>query len=772
MKAVIMAGGRGTRLRPLTERCPKPMARLCGRPVVEYILELLAKNGVTESVLTLQYLPDQIVSHFPDNSFAGVALSFCEEAQPLGTAGSVKNAAGQIGEDLLVISGDALCDFSLREAMDQHAARCADVTIVTARVGDPREYGLVIADSDGHVTGFIEKPSFAQATSELANTGIYILSPRAVEMIPDGQIFDFAADLFPRMLEKGMAVDCCTLSGYWCDIGDLEAYRRAQADLLAGRVDATLRGQRDESGSVFAARRPSGRYEIEAPVYIGEGVSIGDNAVIGAGTVLDDGCTVAAGAAAKGSILLPHSLLSERAAAVNAIVCTGAALKSRAALLDGAAVGEDAVVGAGTVVREGVRIAGGVRIQDGTAVSGHITERGGAACTFDDEGLCGEIGVELTPELAARVGCAVGTVAKGRPVGVAAARSRSARALCDALIAGVRSTGASVLDFGCVFEAMFGFAMGYNALTLGVYISAGESGAIRVLCDTGLPAPRRVEREIELMLARGEFARAPRDGFGDRVDMSGIGVMYMTELLRLAPEGLEGMRAHASCPDESVGRLLSDALQKLGCERAPSGIRLMLSTDGRRLSLFDGNVRIGWRRAVAAYCLSQFEQDRDVAVENDFPRALDAFAEQRGHRVYRYLLCPADGSDAEGRRLAAQQQSARDGLMLAIQLLGYMKRHGFGLEELDRQLPGFAVEESAVKLDRPPARLLERFSQERAGEGVVVRGDRGVVLLRPRKNGREIRVFAEAANWETARELSADIARELTDLLDKDGKKE
>ena len=232
------------------------------------------------------------------------------------------------------------------------------------------------------------------------------------------------------------------------------------------------------------------------------------------------------------------------------------------------------------------------------------------------------------------------------------------------------------------------------------------------------------------------------------------------------------MRAHASCPDESVGRLLSDALQKLGCERAPSGIRLMLSTDGRRLSLFDGNVRIGWRRAVAAYCLSQFEQDRDVAVENDFPRALDAFAEQRGHRVYRYLLCPADGSDAEGRRLAAQQQSARDGLMLAIQLLGYMKRHGFGLEELDRQLPGFAVEESAVKLDRPPARLLERFSQERAGEGVVVRGDRGVVLLRPRKNGREIRVFAEAANWETARELSADIARELTDLLDKDGKKE
>ncbi|MFR9190746.1 MAG: NDP-sugar synthase [Anaerotruncus massiliensis (ex Togo et al. 2019)] len=242
MKAVIMAGGQGSRLRPLTENVPKPMARLCGRPVVEYILELLAENGIFESVLTLQYLPERLTGHFEGAEFAGVKLSFCEEEAPLGTAGSVKNALGAPDGPALVISGDALCDFPLRQAAEAHRESGAAVTIVTAKVDDPREYGLVVADETDRITGFVEKPSYAQATSELANTGIYILSPEAVNMIPEGRKFDFASDLFPAMLERGMLLKNCTLSGYWCDIGDLGAYRRAQADLLAGRVRCRLRG--------------------------------------------------------------------------------------------------------------------------------------------------------------------------------------------------------------------------------------------------------------------------------------------------------------------------------------------------------------------------------------------------------------------------------------------------------------------------------------------------------------------------------------------------
>lgn len=768
MKAVIMAGGQGSRLRPLTENVPKPMARLCGRPVVEYILELLAENGVFESVLTLQYLPERITGHFEGQAFAGVKLSFCEEEAPLGTAGSVRNALGVADGPALVISGDALCDFPLRQAVEAHRESGAAVTIVTARVDDPREYGLVVADGEDRITGFVEKPSYAQATSELANTGIYILSAEAVNMIPDGRKFDFASDLFPEMLARGMLLKNCTLSGYWCDIGDLSAYRRAQADLLTGRVRCKLRGERDAAGNFFAGRRPAGRYELAAPVWIGEGVHIGDNVVVGAGSVLDDGCSVGAGARVEGGVLLPRCVLGERAQALGAVVCPGAAVKSKAKLLEGAAIGEGASVGAGAEIRAGVRVAGGAKVPDSAAVSDHLSAKGGAACAFDDEGMCGEVGVELTPELAVRVGCAVGTLAKGRPVGIATGDARYAKVLGAALIAGVRSTGAPVLDFGSVFEALFGFAMNYNALTLGVYLCAGEQNAIKVLCEAGLPATRRVEREIELALSRGEFSRAGADGFGDCMDMSGIGVMYLTELLRQAPDGLAGLRARVTCKNAAAGRLLSDVLAKLGCEvTEEAGLLLTLSEDGRRLELSEGKTTLSCHRAVAAWCLAQFEQQEDVAVENDFPRALDALAKEQGRRVYRYLLCPADGSDAQGRRLAARQQCARDGLMLAVQLLSYMRRRGLSLREIDGLLPPFAEAERVVQIGTPPARVLGQFSGEQAGEGIVVRGDRGVVLLRPRKNGSAIRVFAEAASWEIAQELCTDFSRRLEGLLDK-----
>ncbi|MCI8649252.1 MAG: NTP transferase domain-containing protein [Anaerotruncus sp.] len=767
MRAVILAGGQGVRLRPLTETCPKPMVRLCGRPVLEYLLELLAENGITEAILTLQYLPEQVRSHFLQERFAGVALSFCIEEMPLGTAGSVKMALQGSREALLVICGDALCDFSLRQAIEQHCKGRAAATIVTTQVGDPREYGLVRSDTSGAITGFIEKPTFTQATGGAANTGIYILSPEALDIIPQGKKFDFAADLFPEMLKRGMLLESCKLDGYWCDIGDLDAYRQAQRDLLTGKVRCKLNGVRDRYGNLLAGKRPLGHYKLGAPVYIGKGVQIGEDASITAGSVLEDGCTIAAGATVHAGILLPHCMLGTRSRIDTGILGQGVSVKSHAQLLEGVTVGENTIIGARAVVQPQIRICAGAKITDGAVVSGHITTRGGPVQVFDDDGLCGEVGVELTPELAVRVGCAVGTLAAGRTVGVATGESRSAQVLGDALIAGVRSAGAPVLDFGSIFESMFSFGMEYNALELGVYLSAEASGSIKLVCDAGLPATRKVEREIEQLLARAEFTRAEFGSFGDRLDLSGIGTIYLTALLRLAPEGLSGMAAQVICKKPQVGRLLSNALEKLGCDTASEPcLQLLLSENGLHLSLREGDTILSEQRTIAAYCLTLFEQGQDAAVENDFPRALDFFAQQQGRRVYRYLLCPADGSDYTGRRLAAQQ-CARDGLMLAVILLDYMRRNQLSLEMLERRLPAFAVEERSVKVDLPPARLLEGLKAEAAGEGLLARTPQGMILLRPRKNGSAIRLFAEAANWETAHELCIDFEKQLGGLLDK-----
>ena len=238
MKAVIMAGGEGSRLRPLTCTMPKPMVKLCGRPVSEYILDLLSKHNCTDAIFTLRYLGSQIEDHFDSGRYNGINLDFSYEDTPLGTAGCVKKAAKlwelKDGENFIVISGDAMCDFNLSAAMSFHIESGADATLITSRVEDPREYGCVIS-KNGFVSGFSEKPSYTGAVSDYVNTGVYILSNKILELIPENTMWDFSQNVFPQMLKSGMKLASYEEKGYWCDIGDFTSYKRCQRDMLRDR---------------------------------------------------------------------------------------------------------------------------------------------------------------------------------------------------------------------------------------------------------------------------------------------------------------------------------------------------------------------------------------------------------------------------------------------------------------------------------------------------------------------------------------------------------
>ena len=251
MKAIIMAGGEGSRLRPLTCTLPKPMVRLCGKPVSEYILDLLSKHGCTDAVFTLRYLGSQIEDYFDLRRYKGINLDFSYEDTPLGTAGCVKKAAQLLnlkeGESFIVISGDAMCDFDLSSAVSYHIKKQADATIITNRVEDPREYGCVIS-YNGFISSFSEKPSYTGAVS----------------------------DVFPQMLKSKMKLASYEEKGYWCDIGDFSSYKRCQRDMLRGLVSCEFKREVPNMEGV----------SIIAPCYIGANVKIG------AGTVVNPGCVV------------------------------------------------------------------------------------------------------------------------------------------------------------------------------------------------------------------------------------------------------------------------------------------------------------------------------------------------------------------------------------------------------------------------------------------------------------------------------------------------
>ena len=241
MKAVIMAGGEGKRLKAVTGDAPKPMAPLLGRPMLEHIILLLKKHGFDDLCAAVKYRAEDIISYFGDGEALGVKLQYRVEAEPLGTAGGVKNCADFYGgEDFLVISGDAACDFDLAALMERHRQSRAAVTLALCRHPEPLSYGLAVTDAGGLVRAFVEKPRWSRVVTDLVNTGIYVISPRVMELVPEGRAFDFAKDLFPLLLERGELLLGVDMEGYWCDVGTPLSYYKCCVDALEGRLELNM----------------------------------------------------------------------------------------------------------------------------------------------------------------------------------------------------------------------------------------------------------------------------------------------------------------------------------------------------------------------------------------------------------------------------------------------------------------------------------------------------------------------------------------------------
>ncbi|MGZ4408098.1 MAG: sugar phosphate nucleotidyltransferase, partial [Gaiellaceae bacterium] len=259
MKAVVMAGGEGTRLRPLTSNQPKPMVPVVGKPCMEHILELLREHGMGEVIVTVAFLPQAIRSYFGQGETLGMEIGYSVEESPLGTAGSVRLAGKQLDETFLVISGDALCDVDLSALVAFHKEKGAAVTIGLKSVENPLEFGIVVTDEEGRIERFLEKPSWGQVFSDTINTGIYVIEPEVLRHVPTDRPYDFSKELFPLLLEMGRPLYGMVCDGYWQDIGNLDQFRQANFDALDGKVELDITGIR-----------------LRGNIWIGEGVEIDD----------------------------------------------------------------------------------------------------------------------------------------------------------------------------------------------------------------------------------------------------------------------------------------------------------------------------------------------------------------------------------------------------------------------------------------------------------------------------------------------------------------
>ncbi|MEG0614301.1 MAG: sugar phosphate nucleotidyltransferase [Oscillospiraceae bacterium] len=762
MKAVIIAGGEGLRLRPLTCSIPKPLAPLCGKPVIEYILDLLKRHKFSSACVTLGYKGEQIVSHFDGENYNGISLAYALEDEPLGTAGGVKSAVGD-DDEVLVISGDSLCDFDLSAAIEFHKANNSAATIIAKKSDDPREYGLILAEKNGRVKSFLEKPSFESCVTDLINTGVYILSKAALKSIPDGVSSDFAQDIFPKMLEQNMPIFAFKDEGYWCDIGDFKNYISCQKDILLGRINCEISGHKTLDGNFFADAAELRGVKVTPPVYIGKNVKISSGAIIDAGSVICDDVTVLRGAKIHNSVLLSGAYIGEKATCNDALICQNAKLLAGSAVFEGGVVGESAVLGENSTVECGVKIWAKKHLESNASAAYDVKYGYAKPICIDDEGVCGETNGEITPQIASMLGSALVTaLLDDERIAVGYRDTPTAKAMAFALISGILSAGGNVWDMGECLETEMEFSMHEAGIKLGCFANIGVTAKFRILAENGMPISRRQERKIESGINRAEYHRAGFSDFGKHIDVSSLKELYSGYVLRIFSGKL--FKIHAEINSASVA--LSSICEKVfSAVNDINGTRIIfhIASDGRKLSAYsDETGYVFYEKLLLIACKFAFEDGKNVALPYSAPAAVDSIAEKFGQKVLRYFDCPVDLSDEKARKLAGEVNFPRDGLILAATVLDGISKRKTTLKTVVDELPKFTSITRFIPIEKSPSEVLKSFCSERGGlnEGVVAEENGGRVLIRPVKTGKGVMMFVESFKSETASEI-CDIYEKL-----------
>ena len=509
-----MAGGEGTRLRPLTSNQPKPMVPIVGKPCIEHILELVRRHGFEETIVTLAFLPQAIRGYFGDGESLGLGIEYSLEEVPMGTAGSVRLASDRLEETFLVISGDALCDLDLTELSAFHREREAAVTIALKSVDNPLEFGIVVTDEDGRVERFLEKPSWGQVFSDTINTGIYVLEPEVLRHVPADRPFDFSKELFPLLLEMGRPLYGYVCDGYWQDIGNLEQFRQANFDALDGRVSLGIPGIRLR-GNVWIGEgvEIDDLEGVEGPAFIGNYCSISPSASVGAYSVLSAGVTLREHARTVRSVIDASTYVGRSAVVEGAVVGRSCDIRSHVHVHEGAAIGDGVTLGAQSTVMPGVHIYPYKEVESGAQLhSSMIWESRAPLRLFDAEGVSGLVNVDLTPETAVRLAAALGTVLKRGARVVASRESPPAcRMIKRAMISGLGSTGVHTADLRVLPPAVARHLLKTHGYDAGFHVGTSsidaETVQIRFFEHPGIQLTPSLQREIEKHFTRHELRR-------------------------------------------------------------------------------------------------------------------------------------------------------------------------------------------------------------------------------------------------------------------------
>ncbi len=830
-KAVILVGGMGTRLRPITSGLPKPLVPIVGTPIIKHILGRAADFGITRAALATMYFPEKIREAL-GQSFCGIELNYVNEETPIGTAGGAKAAFAAISsgksENVIILSGDGMWDFDIKAALAFHESKNADVTIVTTKTDLPTEYGIVNSAPDGKILRFAEKPTWSQVVSDKVNTGIYIMKSDVFDMIPDGKNFDFSKDLFPKLLANGNALYSFFAEGFWCDIGDAASYYKCNMEALAGRISGM-----DFSGAYGGEELFRAGATYRSPIWVSrlalveKEAEIGQFSVVGAGCRLNKGCEVSA------SVLHDEVFVGENAKIESSIVCKNAFVGKNTVVRSGCIIGEGCHIGEGVTMCEGATLAPGTRIEDGATIKKDGDFSKNVPFDVAENGYsCREASLMLS------VGQAIAHAAQkvfgnksnreddspSTRIGVLREDKREAAVAAESLLCGIRLKGARGFYFGTGFEAQAHFAAGFFLCDAFVYVSECDGKTcFKVFDRMGRPVGKDFERAMN-QYADPENNTSPKHIY-DTEHFESISFLYYNELMHMAQRDFTSDRLKTSpilsgmkiclvgaVEVDSPKYLLNKAITELGgsvselCEQGDSlkatstigkndeeiscaDLCIKLSPDGLGLEVMQDGAKYDMPHVVAmlistAKSVSSVVSGGVIPIPFLSPKAFRKAAENVA-TLCEYL---ADGqSENSGVTREAMRNAfwVNDACFAALRLvctLAHLSKdseYPCTLQMLSDCIPGFSLVESTIEETvfgkDVRATVMSELSEmsgysqgiEREREGIELVFENGHVTVIPKKTG-GFRLIGEAISAEVASELCGDVTQKIMNMVKKD----
>jgi mannose-1-phosphate guanylyltransferase / phosphomannomutase len=827
MKAVIMAGGEGTRLRPMTSNQQKAMMPVANRPMMEHIVRLLQKHGFDELVVTVAYLANNVRTYFGNGSEFGVRMVYATEESPLGTAGSVGNAKDELDDTFLVIAGDVVTDIDLSAVVASHKEKGAVATIGVKSVENPLEFGIVIAREDGSIERFLEKPTWGQVFSDTINTGIYVLEPEIFDYIPEGQPVDFSSEVFPQLLEEGKPIFAFPCEGYWEDVGTLDAYLKTHHDVLDGKVDIEVPGFQVSDGVWLgegAEVDPAAK--VEGPVLVGDYVKVDAGAQVRAYTVLGSNVRVSTDAYLERAVVHDHAYIGPSVRLRSCIIGRSSDLRRGARCEEGVVLGDECFVGEHAVINPQVKVYPFKTVEPGAIINSSIVwESRGARALFGRLGVAGLANVDITPELAVRVAMAYATTLKrGTTVVTSRDSSRAARALKRAIMAGLNSAGVNVDDLEVAtvpvtrYQVRGGRSQG--GITVRLASDDPQSVVIRFFDPDGTDIDETYQRKIERLYYREDWRRVLASEIGD-IGFPPRALEFYTQSL-MATVDADAIRAAQfkvvlDFAYGSASFVMPNVLAKLGAEvlavnpyastagavafdRAQHSARVaelvrasgsqlgaVIDPDGEHITLIDdaGHVLTDDECLFALLRLVLSTTDKPtVCLPVAVSRTAEEMCVEAGAEILWTKLSTAhlmETASTSGADFAASQEGgyifpaflpAYDAVATFVETMGMLSRTGVRLSKIVAGVPRIHTAHEAVVTPWEQKGMVMRTLMENAKghdlvlvDGVKVIHDDGWALVLPDPEEPVTHVWTEGASDGEATALAQDYARRIRQLL-------